>query len=138
MNHTAVYMKMCAESSVHTIQDVPHTGRLFYLIMMRFKTAREAIVDIGKWLEVNQYAYDWSLNMILLAYYMRTEYATCWDTATEQWVKIEDVLDTKLDEAEAMMAEQESLAAEAEAEAQHQEEERDREEEDEHETQHGC
>lgn len=138
MNNADLYKKMCADSSAHTIQNEPDTTMLFYLVVRKFKTAREAILDITEWLEVNQYAHDWSLDMILLGYYMRTQYATCWDTNKEEWVKIEDVLDKKVDEAEATMAEQESLAAEAEAEAQHQEEERDREEEDEYETQHGC
>ena len=55
------------------------------LELKNFKQVREALRDIEKWLDVNDYAWDWSLDMILLGYYMRTQYNACWNTIKNEW-----------------------------------------------------
>lgn len=101
MTPRQLFEKMCDEASSHTVQGYPSTKQLFALIMKNFKLASLAITDIQRWIECNQYVteQEWSIDMILLGYYMRTQYSTCWDTEKEEWVEIGIKTDEELDQA---------------------------------------
>ena len=51
---------------------------------------RGLIADINDWHGLNEWAWDWELRQILLAYWMRTVHKQCWDIVSEEWVDIDE------------------------------------------------
>lgn len=85
MNNEELFESMCDKAGLFFDTGYPTTKFLFGQIMENFKTAGEAITDIQKWIVVNQYTAEWSIDMILLGYYMRTTIGKGWDTKAKNW-----------------------------------------------------